>query len=46
MYSECKGGYNRTVARISSFLTMGLVRLSGFDTGWVDFKLERPEGND
>ena len=37
--SHCKGDYNRTLARISSFLTLGLVRISGFDTGWTDFKL-------
>ena len=41
--SECHGDYNKTLARISSFLTLGLVRLSGFDTGWLDFKLYRPE---
>jgi hypothetical protein len=43
VYSECKGDTNRTVARISSILTLGLLRLSGFDTGWVDFKMERSE---
>jgi len=37
--SHCRGDYNRTWARISSFLTLGLVRISGFDTGWMDFKL-------
>ncbi|NLF24805.1 MAG: DUF4390 domain-containing protein [Deltaproteobacteria bacterium] len=41
--SRCKGSYNRTLAGISSFLTLGLVRISGFDTGWVDFTLAREE---
>ncbi len=39
--SECRGEYNKTVAAISSFLTLGMYRVSGFDTGWVDFKLQR-----
>ena len=41
--SECRGDFNKTLARISSVLTLGLVRLSGFDTGWLDFKLPRLE---
>ncbi len=35
--SECQGEYNSTVASISRLVTLGLVRMSGFDTGWVDF---------
>ena len=38
--SECRGDFNKTLARISSFLTLGLVRVSGFDTGWLDFNLQ------
>lgn len=43
IHSGCKGGYNETLARISSFLSLGLVRISGFDTGWLDFRVERNE---
>lgn len=38
--SDCRGDYNRTLARISSFVTLGLVRISGFDTGWTAFRLD------
>ena len=37
--SHCEGEVNKTLSRISSFLTLGLVRISGFNTGWVDFVL-------
>lgn len=37
--SHCEGEVNRTLSRISSFLTLGLVRVSGFNTGWRDFVL-------
>jgi hypothetical protein len=35
--SECKGAFNETLANISTFLTLGLVKISGFDSGWIDF---------
>lgn len=38
--SACKGDYNETLARISSVISLGLVRVSGFNTGWVDFRLD------
>jgi len=38
--SDCHGGYNRTLARIGYFLSFGLVKVSGFTTGWVDFELD------
>ena len=38
--SECHGDHNETLADISSFLTLGLYRVSGFDTGWVDFRFK------
>lgn len=39
--SECKGEYSQTLSRISSFLTLGLLQVSGFDTGWNEFSLIR-----
>lgn len=39
--SDCKGEYNKALARISYFLTFGLMRISGFSTGWVDFNLAK-----
>ena len=37
--SRCRGDYNKTLARISYFLSLGLVEIPGFDSGWVDFTL-------
>ena len=39
--SDCKGGYNRTLARIGYFLSFGLVEVSGFNTGRIEFQLKR-----
>jgi len=39
--SDCRGGYNRTLARIGYFLSFGLVEVSGFNTGRIDFHLQR-----
>ena len=39
--SDCKGGYNRTLARIGYFLSFGLVEVSGFNTGRIEFHLKR-----
>ncbi len=39
--SECRGEYNETMERISYFLTLGLVKTSGFDSGWIDFGLDQ-----
>lgn len=39
--SSCLGEYNETFENISYVLTLGLVRLGGFDSGWVDFALHR-----
>ena len=39
--SKCLGEYSETLADISSVMTFGLVRINGFDTGWVDFTFER-----
>ncbi len=38
--ADCRGDYNRLFADISSFVTFGFVRVSGFDTGKVGFDLE------
>lgn len=40
--SECRGEYNQTVADLSYLLSLGTVRLDGFDTGWLDFNLSQP----
>lgn len=36
----CEGEYNRTLARISSILTLGIYGSTEFDTGWTAFPLE------
>lgn len=35
----CRGEYNQTIARISYFLSLGLVKLSEHSTGWVEYSL-------
>jgi hypothetical protein len=37
--ADCKGDYNETLARISSFLTLGLIDFGSSDSGWVDFRI-------
>lgn len=37
--ADCKGDYNETIAKISSWLTLGLLDLATYDSGWVDFRL-------
>ena len=39
--TDCKGDYNETFARISSFLTLGILDIGTYDSGWVDFSLVR-----
>jgi len=39
--SECQGQYSETLQQISYFLSLGLVRTSGFDSGWISFQLDR-----
>ena len=39
--SECRGEYSGTMERISHILSFGLIRVSGFDTGWTDFQLDQ-----
>ena len=39
VWSECRGEYNETLERISYLVSFGLVRTSGFDSGWFDFGL-------
>lgn len=39
LLADCKGEYNRTLARISYFLTLGLVRIHEENTGTIPFKL-------
>lgn len=38
--TDCHGSYNKTLARISGVLTLGMVEYGGFDSGWVDFSLK------
>lgn len=38
-YSECRGEYNKTVADVSKFLTFGLLKISGFDSGSKTFEV-------
>lgn len=37
--ADCRGEYNKNLARFASFITLGLTRSNEFDTGWVDFTL-------
>lgn len=40
---DCQGEYNATLARISRFITLGLLDIGRYDSGWLDFRL-RDEG--
>jgi len=46
--SECRGKYNRTLANLGYYLTLGLLKVDGFDTGWQHFSLNvpTPEGGE
>lgn len=33
-FSSCKGEYSKTFSELSYYLTFGLVRIAGFNTGW------------
>ena len=37
--ADCKGEYSKFFSRVSSILTLGIVSINYFDTGWVDYKL-------
>lgn len=37
--TDCRGEYNETLAAISQVLSLGQIEVSGFDTGWIDFRL-------
>ena len=37
--TECQGDHNETLADISYFLSLGLIRISGSNSGWTDFNL-------
>lgn len=39
--SECKGQYNESMERLSYVLSLGLVSTSGFDSGWITFRLDK-----
>jgi hypothetical protein len=45
LLTQCKGVNNETLERLSYFLSLGMVRTSGFDSGWVSFKLQRAAKN-
>lgn len=36
--AECRGEYSESMKRLSYVLSFGLVRSSGYDSGWVEFK--------
>lgn len=38
--ADCKGEYNELLARIPYLLTLGLVRVNGYDSGSVTFSLD------
>ncbi len=38
-FSECRGEYSKTLEELSYYLSFGLLRLSGFSTGWKKFHL-------
>ena len=38
--SECRGEYSQTMERISYIVSLGLLRASGYDSGWIAFSLE------
>ena len=39
--AECRGEYNKNLARVASLLTFGITSSDEFDTGWVDFSLAK-----
>ncbi len=39
----CKGRYSKTLSELSYYLTLGLVSLGGFETGWINFALTRSD---
>lgn len=41
VHSDCKGEYNQTLARLSYLLSLGLLRVDGYNSGWVDFNLAK-----
>lgn len=38
VYAECRGEYSESMKKLSYVLSFGLVRSSGYDSGWVEFK--------
>ncbi len=38
---ECRGEYSEALAKIGYFLTLGMVKVSGFNSGWLDFELDK-----
>ena len=36
---QCRGSLNETLEKLSYFLTLGLIRSHGYDSGWMDFQL-------
>jgi hypothetical protein len=42
LLTQCKGVSNQTVERLSYFLSLGMVRTNGFDSGWISFNLDQP----
>lgn len=40
LLSECKGEYSRIATRISTVITLGLINVGRFDSGWIDFAMQ------
>ncbi len=40
LLTQCKGVSSRTVEKLSYFLSLGMVRSNGFDSGWISFGLD------
>ena len=38
--SDCRGKGNEIASKLSEILTLGLVKVEGFNTGWVDYTLK------
>lgn len=40
--SDCRGEYSEILSRIGYYLSLGLVKIDAFNTGWVAYELKSP----
>ncbi|MBX7137263.1 MAG: DUF4390 domain-containing protein [Oligoflexia bacterium] len=40
-FGECRGEYSELMSKIGYFITFGMVKVSAFNTGWIDFNLTK-----